>query len=87
MHIKHNVTVDAMTEEKTKVVRGLDNVERILRDMESDVRKGDDSQAQALRVAGALVRSALANIDPDSSRRTPGELYHIGLFEAIGAKY
>ena len=87
MHIEHNVTVDAMTEEKIKVIRGLDQVDRILRDMESDARKGDDNQAQALRVASALVSSALANMDPNSSRRTPGEHYHVGLFEAIGAKY
>lgn len=89
MHIEHNVTVNAMTEEKIKVVRGLDQVARILRDMEADAEylKLEPNQAQALRVAGALVSSALANMDPDSSRRTPDEHYHVGLFEAIGAKY
>jgi len=89
MHIEHNVAVNVMTEEKTKILRGINAVHRTLRDMEADAEylKLTPEQTTAIRVASELVMSALVNMDPDSSRRGADEHYHIALYQAIGAKY
>lgn len=88
MYIEVKIRVDAVkADDMNAIQRGLDQVHRILRDMESDARKGDDNQAQALRVANALVMSALVDIDPVASRRTASDHYRDGLYSAIGAKY
>ena len=90
MYIEPQIRVNAITaEDMEQIQRGLDQVGRILRDMEADAEylKLEPNQAQAIRVAGALVLSALVDIDPMASRRTASDHYRDGIYSAKGAKY
>jgi hypothetical protein len=90
MYIEPQIRVNAITaEDINRIQSGLDQVSRILRDMEADAEylKLEPNQAQAIRVAGALVMSALVDIDPVASRRTASQHYRDGIYSAIGAKY